>query len=152
MIRWTIIIILIFISCAGSDNLIEEKIIFRKRAIGFRKSYKIKVPEISNQNYDINYLVGGHGHEFRIVYSDSSILYFNNDQAVASINYDNYESIGFQENPFEEMKKDTVIGGKQKNGLYWKELIFKDDSKLGYTNVPLNNKDLFDKSLKTFKK
>jgi len=109
--------------------------------------YKIEVPV---DDTGVSKIYGGHGHSFGIGYRDGSFIYYSSDILVATPNYfENYKSIGFAI-PIGGLQADTIIGGQQPDGKYWKE-IFHNGYYIGYKNVPRERMDLFNKSLMTFR-
>jgi Ca2+-binding RTX toxin-like protein len=110
--------------------------------------YKIQVP---HGDTGVSKIYGGHGNSFGVGYSDSSFIYYTNDTYIETPNYfDNYKLAGFA-TPIGGLQADTVIGGQQSDGKYWKE-IFHNGYYIGYKNVPKERVELFDKSLITFRR
>jgi hypothetical protein len=132
-------------------GLVTEKIVFKKKQIGKKTEFTIDVPDLENANRTIILTLGGHGYGFHIVYSNSSEIYYTNDWAVMTSNYENYKTINWEGFSRFNSVQDTVINGIQTNGLCWKE-IKKGSDYIGYLNISETNKYLFDQSLLTLKK
>ena len=127
------------------SNLTSKRIVFNGN---HRYTYRIKVPK---GDTGVSKIYGGHGHSFGVGYKDGSFIYYTNDTYVATPNYfDNYKSVGFA-SPIGGLQVDTVIGGQQADGKYWKE-IFANGYFIGYKNVSKEKVHLFDKSLMTFRR
>ena len=148
----SILTLLLLIGCSAAYNgLTKEKVVFKKEHIGYRATYSISIPDFSDRQYQKLLSFGGHGHGFEITYSDSSTIYYTNDHGMVTPNHKNYETINWTGYNFLEGKKDTVLNGRQSDRLYWKE-IRKGEDYFGYLNVREQDKELFDKALKTLKK
>ncbi|MBZ9730477.1 hypothetical protein LB467_12350 [Salegentibacter sp. JZCK2] len=144
-------IFLTIIGCVSLNNGLEkERIIFKPEDTGVRKTYTIQVPDLEENEKKVYQEFGGHGHGFKIVYADSSIIYYTNDDAIATPNFKNYETIGWQGFDLLNKNKDTVVYGQQGNGLFWKEIKVGEEF-IGYLNVSPADKELFNKSIKTLK-
>lgn len=103
--------------------------------------------DIPNNNPKIVQSVSPHGASFEIKYTDQTLIFYKIDSYLPSPNVVYYGSIGFY--PLVgKMIADTIIEGKC-NGKCWKE-TFRDGYSLGYQNVHLSRRSLFDKSLATF--
>jgi len=145
-------ILFITIGCSVTKNgLTPEKIVFKKEYIGQRTIYHIDRPNYGNKTSKISLITDGHGHGFQITYSDSSTIYYSNDNHTSTPNYTNYKTINWDGYGILDKPKDTIIEGVLANGLLWKE-IRKGNDFIGYTNVPQSNESEFDKSLLTLKK
>ncbi len=143
--------LLTIIGCGSINNGLEkEKIVFKPEDTGIRKTYTIRVPDLEENEKTILQEFGGHGHGFRVVYADSSIIYYTNDDAIATPNFKNYETIGWLGFDLLNKKKDTIVHGQQDNGLFWKEIKVGEEF-IGYLNVSPADKELFDESIKTLK-
>ena len=146
-----IFLLIIFSNCGMRSPLFSsEKIILSKDMIGQRRIYKIITPNKNSEKRVLRY-VGGHGHGFAIMYNDSSQIYYTNDDAIATPNYKNYQSIHWKGKQMFDTFSDTIIEGRQSNGKYWKEII-KGNDFIGYLNISEEEKSLFDHSLQTFQK
>jgi len=137
----------------NTDNIFKtEKIIFSKKEIGQKKIFYIDRPALYNINITHIRIFSGHGYGFQLLYSDTgkSTIYYTNDRYSVTPNHLNYKTIGMQTfNRFD--LRDTILSGQQENGLYWKE-IKKGNEFVGYLNIPIADKVLFDKSLETLRK
>jgi len=132
-------------ACSLQEESLKGKRIVINR--NHKYVYKIGVPL---GDTGVLKIYGGHGHTFAIGYIDSSFIYYSNDRYVGTPNYfDNYKLIGFS-TPIGGLQTDTIIGGKQSDGKYWKE-IYHDGYYIGYKNVAKKKMQLFDKSLTTFR-
>lgn len=144
--------ILIFISCSIHKNGFErERIVFEKKEIGNKKVYKISKPTLPNNKSEIILIVGGHGHGFQIKYSNSALIYYTNDNVISSPNQTNYDTVDWKGYGILDEPKDTILEGRQKNGLYWKE-VRKGEDFIGYKNITKKNKEYFDESILSFNK
>ena len=127
------------------DGMVGKRIVVNRN---HKYIYKIQVPE---GDTGVSKIYGGHGHSFRVGYRDSAFIYYSNDTYVATPNdFDNYKLIGFA-TPIGGLQADTVIGGKQADGRYWKE-VFHNGYYVGYKNVSKEKVELFDNSLATFRR
>ncbi len=93
---------------------------------------------------------GSHEKELEVIYPDSSFVYITNDAESGS--YLNYKNVASVKAVYtEKLLKDTLLlEGSQNNGKFWKENKF-GKIVVGYVNVPLSKKDLYDKSLMSIK-
>ena len=148
----SILTLLLLFSCSSVNNgLTKERIVFKKDQIGYRITYSIFIPDLSNRQHNKLISFGGHGHGFEIIYADSSTIYYTNDHGMVTPNHKNYERIKLKGHSTFYENKDTVLIGQQPDGRYWKEIRNGEDY-FGYLNVMKQDKDLFDKSLKTIEK
>lgn len=135
---------ILFLSCSVTESGLTRKRI----VMGNNNSYAFRI-QVPKGDTGISKIYGGHGYSFGIGYNDSSFIYYTNDTYVATPNYfDNYKLIGFV-TPIGGLQSDTVIGGQQSDGRYWKE-VFHKGYYIGYKNVPKERVELFNKSLTTF--
>ena len=133
-------------ACSVTENGLTSKHIVMNK--NHKYVYKIQVPP---NDTGISKIYGGHGHSFGVGYRDSSFIYYTNDTNVATPNYfDNYKLVNFV-TPIGGLQVDTVIGGQQADGKYWKE-IFQNGYYIGYKNVSKEKVELFNKSLTTFRR
>lgn len=146
----TTLTLMLLFGCSSSCNgLTKEKIVFKKDLIGYRTTYSISIPELSDRQHRKLRSFGGHGHGFEIIFSDSSTIYYTNDHGMVTPNHRNYETVNWKGYKFLEGEKDTVLNGQQTNGKYWKE-IRKGEDCFGYFDVKGQDKEIFEKSLNTF--
>jgi hypothetical protein len=149
----SILTILLLTAFQNTDKILKtEKIIFSKKEIGQKKIFYLDRPALDNINVTQIRILGGHGYGFQLLYSDTgqSTIYYTNDRYILTPNHLNYKTVGWQTfNRFD--LRDTILGGQQENGLYWKE-IKKGNEFVGYLNIPIADKGLFDKSLETLRK
>jgi hypothetical protein len=149
---FSILTLMLLIGCSFlNTELTKEKIVFKKDHIGHRMTYSIYIPDFTNRQHNKLLSFGGHGHGFEIIYSDSSTIYYTNDHGMETPNHKNYETINWKGYNIFEGEKDTILNGQQPDGRYWKE-IRQGEEFFGYFNVVKQDKDLFDRSLKTLKK
>jgi len=149
-INITILITLTFALAACSRTiagLTKEKIAIKKTV------FKVQVPKGDKA---VNKYYGGHGVMFTIVYSDSSFLYYTDDRAFATPNYNNYKAADFYPPPG-GITADSTISGQQLDGRHWKEIFHWNESYkggywTGYKNVPADKVSLFDKAVLTFER
>ncbi|TNE79845.1 MAG: hypothetical protein EP332_09710 [Bacteroidetes bacterium] len=150
---WQLLVVLALIaSCTSTyQGLSKEKIVFQKKHIGNKRSYTLYCPDIAGKTKTVIQVIGGHGYGFEVRYSDSSMIYFSNDQYLPTPNADNYQTIEWKLNWLEYETMDTTVYGRQTDQRYWKEII-QNKSYLGYVNVHEDDKALFEKALLSFKK
>jgi hypothetical protein len=129
----------------------KEVIQFSKKEAGKKTKYAIKIPKSDSTFHTLIKTLGGHGIGFQLMYTDSSIIYFSNDWAIATPNYNNYQKIDLNTIGSRLIDLDTVMFGIQSNGLNWKEII-SDNSFIGYLNVSNKNKELYDQSISSIHK
>jgi hypothetical protein len=143
---------LIFLILSGfyiiNDDIYLEKeeIHFSKKDIGRKMKYSMKIPKSDSISFQLLKNLGGHGYGFQFIYSDSSIIYYSNDWALMTPNYTNYHKMNLTPFGNRLIDLDTVIAGKQSNGLNWKEII-NDGSMVGYINVSNKNKEFYEHSI-----
>jgi len=143
--KFKFILILIFISLMSFSK--KEKELIKQR---IKIENHVLIIDIPNDQHEIGRYIGGHGISFDIKYPDNSLIFYLDDNGLVSPNYEYYPTINFKTLIGEE-PKDTTISGEQPKGKFWKEKFFNGYS-IGYNNVPKEKKDIFDKSLATFKK
>ncbi len=144
-------------SCFDNDNGKKLNAFYSLRA-NIPKSYKC-------ETYDPS----GCDKVYHFHYGDSALLYFTYGDFGG--NFDNIKNLGdsihdFRFNYGELFKKinrqkghvlhspelpDTFeLSGVNANGLYWKD-IYLNGITVGYENIPVNQKEAFDKCLKSIK-
>lgn len=143
-----LILVLLMNACISSEGFVQEKYTFFNHD-SEEVNFKIKIPK----NYsDKKIIVGGHGREYQYWYPDSSVIYVSSDEYSISLNEEN---IGSQKGADAERlmaqaeSTDLILEGKVDN-LYWKEVILKEEIKLGYKGVSKERKALFDKAVESF--
>lgn len=156
-INFTIFIFfLIFIMASCSTNRRQNN---RKLFLDFEacelteKQYKIIEIEVPS-NYKLESSVADGFCEYRINYSDKSILYISTDIYRGSrLNYQNLYDKGIDGySNRKTIMNDTIKNsGKNKDDLYWLEYIY-GDVVIGYTNATEIRKVEFDKVLMTLKR
>ena len=141
------ICISLFISCGTTDGL--KNVSFSHR-IGFKKyTYKMAIPK----KFEIKY-VRGDGEdkmEKQFWYSDSSVTYVSDFEN--NLNYDNIRALSslYAKDAKAFVFRDTLmLEGKTKTGLYWKNIRYNNVS-IGYNNVNLQQKSIYDQSLNTWR-
>jgi len=141
------ILILFLVLYFGSYPSGKEKDLVKQRIKIENHVLLISTPNYKNK---LSCYVGGHGISFDIKFSDKAQIFYNADKALGIPTSDFYKSINYVY-PLGEIPRDTIIGGEQPNGKYWKEKIINGNS-IGYINVSKSKKEVFDKSIETFKK
>lgn len=157
--KYLIGMIMLLTSCTMNKDLKTVKYCLKshlKYSIDVPKKYEIKVYEVTVEK------------EVHYVYADSSYIYITN--FTHTPNYDNLKSLGdsvlqyrFQNEELtkqvnELLENDKIMGlpdtfelsGKNNKSLFWKDIKIGGIS-IGYANVLNEKKELYDKSLKTFK-
>ena len=153
------IIVLFLVACASHSDTDKIDFVFSKEAkctMFVPKDYHYIRNEVTMEK------------EVRYLYKDSSYIYITSFDV--SPNYNNINNLGdsvfayrFQNTELykeintllgkEYLKTlpDTVeLSGMNEKHLYWKDIKIKQVT-IGYNNVPEEKKELYDKSLKSFK-
>lgn len=104
--------------------------------------YKLEIPK----GYIFEGIAGDHEFEKRYWYPDSSVIYittFSN-----TLNYDEIRSQGTYYQRFQAIhSNDTLtLAGQDSTGMFWKDKKLKYIT-VGYSNVPLSGKAVFDKAI-----
>jgi hypothetical protein len=109
------------------------------------KSFQLKIPNggVLQKLRDMD----GYD-EYRINYSDSSVIYItNNSWSGSRLNYKNRFDAGIK--TISRSENDTLrINGVQQNGRLWEER-FVGQVVVGYVNLKPKNKTVFDEALST---
>lgn len=160
MKRLIFILVVFMASCITSKNMDTIKYnppTAGKHFLDIPKGYNFVISEVSAE------------YEHKYKYEDSSFIYLTTFDVTP--NSENIENLGdsiyryrFQN---EELRKEVnkmlgkevmktlpdtfKLSGKDKNDLFWKDIKYGEIS-IGYVNVPKEKKEVFDKSLETFKK
>lgn len=157
--KYLIGFVLILTSCKVNRDLNTVKYSHRdnlKYSIDVPKGYEVKGYEVTAEI------------ERRYVYADSSYIYITNFRYTP--NYENIKLLGdsvlqyrFQNEELmtqvnEILGKEKIavlpkrfeLSGKNRKSLFWKDIKVGEVS-IGYANVPNEKKELYDKSLKTFR-
>lgn len=141
----------VLISCKNTANLTAVKFkTILNNSDG--KSKKVNVSMKIPHNYTIkSYFAGNEWNAKEYWYADSSVIYITSEKGIHTLNYENVRRIkGAAATRF--LSKDTMsLTGKTQKNLYWKDIKLKELN-IGYTNVPKNKKELFDKALESIKK
>lgn len=128
---------LLLFSCARSLQPVKIK-------INKFRVYYIDLP----RKHEVIWLSGSHFFEKQFWYSDSTVIYFVNSEYISNINGISIHNTDlFYKRHFE---LDTLTIEGTRNNLYWKDKKLKHIS-IGYANVPLSKKTLFDSVLNTIR-
>ncbi|KIX21482.1 hypothetical protein SY27_07180 [Flavobacterium sp. 316] len=104
--------------------------------------------------YEINVIEGGsEWKEKQFKYTDSSILYINNEKGVPTINYENImsDTLSIKESFLSNASQDILtISGIDSQGKYWKNIKYKEIN-IGYLNVTEDKLKEFDEILSSLK-
>lgn len=153
------LVLVLLTSCTVNRDLNTVRYNHRddlKYSIDVPKDYEVKGYEVTTEI------------ERRYVYDDSSYIYITN--FTHTPNYENIELLGdsilqyrFQNEELvtevnEILGKEELtvlprrfeLSGKNRKSLFWKDIKIGEVS-IGYVNVPREKKELYDKSLKTFR-
>lgn len=109
---------------------------------------KIRIPK----NYVFEGLQGDHELEHRYWYPDSSVIYIT-----TFANTMNYEEIRRQNTYYNRINalnsNDTLtLKGININGLYWKDILLKSGITIGYSRIPRNRIEEFEKAILSINK
>lgn len=125
-----ILILLLFSACTSQKTL---------RIKTYGREYSINVPKgckIENKRDD------GGIKEYRASYPDGKIVFITNDVKNGSISQE--KEVKYGNNIYMKiLTSDTLTLEWISNNLYWKE-IKKDKIVIGYKNVPITEKKIFD--------
>lgn len=105
------------------------------------------------KKFEIKY-VRGDGEdkmEKQFWYSDSSVIYVSDFEN--NLNYDNIRALSslYAKDAKAFVFRDTLmLEGNTKTGLYWKNIRYNNVS-IGYNNVKLQQKSIYDQSLNTWR-
>lgn len=139
LFKYSVLLLLVFLlsQCTYKTFVFYSKIDDKKKRIHF------KVPLGYSEKltfWDANLRSIG------IIYSDSSIVYIADGNSKF---LPNYHSVEYQKLNMKRQVKDTsvVTYGGIFNNIVWKELVYKDQVWIGYSEVPYENRQLFDKAL-----
>ena len=104
------------------------------------------------KGYDFFHTKGGAEFDtYLYIYSDSSCVYIT-DGSASGENYNNIkEEKKMDTLLYAQLENDTLIlSGIDKKKLYWKNCFYRSYT-IGYKNVTKEKKDIFDKSIDSFK-
>lgn len=114
------------------------------QADGTISKYELRLPKgYINERV----LKGGHGEEHQYWYADSAVVYISWDKMSATLN----ESDINQRPELESQRLKALSEGTSveltgyTDDKYWKEIIFNDGTKIGYSGVSISGKSSFDK-------
>lgn len=112
------------------------------------KTYSLTV--IKDQIVKRGEIVTGNSfEEYRVVFSDSSIIYLNNDEMSGSpLNFNNRYKLGITSYNRKQLLDTLDNFGQQSDGRYWREKIL-GDVVVGYINVREGNRAGYDSILAT---
>lgn len=152
----TLGLVLLMFSCTTSKKLVGdglETIRFKeKTSYGSKlieQDYILKVPLHGVLRKEQGYPGDDYYVEYRITYSDSSVLYIgNNTWSGSRLNYKNHYDEGINAIRRERRDDSLYFGGLQKDGRYWKE-NFLGSIVVGYVNVKEEEKEKYDKSVQS---
>lgn len=154
MIKY-IAIVFCFVSCISSKKLIDGYEVIRYKE---RSPY---VPEYKLQEYLLDVPKGGkltkanagdYCREYRVSYSDSSVLYIINDRDAGSrLNYENRFKKNIKSIIRDPQSDSLVIAGVQEDGRYWKEK-YVGEMVVGYVNAKAGQLPAYENSLLTLRK
>lgn len=133
-----VFIVLFFLSC-NSNRIPTRNILFKDSFDYYNKriaqKYNIEFPKkgfLKKGRYDFT----GEGKlEYRILYSDSSIFFINNNfENISRLNVSNMFNSGFESLKRSQVFDTLLYSGVQSNGRFWKEHHI-GDIVIGYSNV-----------------
>lgn len=137
-------------SCTSTKNTTNLKFKGFNNLNKSNYSYVFRVPK----GYEINLIEGGNEwKEKQFKYSDSSILYINNENGVPTINYENITSdtLSAKDSFLSNTFPDTLtMSGVDAQGKYWKNKKYKEIN-IGYVNVSKEKLKEFDKVVSSLK-
>jgi len=140
----SIILFLIF-GCYSIKNIHKETFNFNDN--GRNHKLVINIPKCySFERIKAN---AEYGREERYWYKDSSVIYISDLKSGSTLNYSNIRG---QKNAYaKRFEFDTItLSGINKFGKYWKEIKY-NQLFYGYSNIPANEKKLFDHALSSGK-
>lgn len=140
--------------------IISCKNINKSTTVKYKTEYNRKIGKIGKLRFSmkipsnhtvLSYYAGGEWNAKEYWYKDSSVIYITSEKGIHTLNYENLTKN--EENFMKRfLSKDTLtFSDTTQNGKFWKDVKLEHIS-IGYTNVPKEKKELFDKALKSLKK